>query len=85
MEGTPENRNLRSTVVGDKYISSAQVWRFIEALGRYVDTYETYIWEYDAASKKLGKWLHETYQDTEAEALKVHDYIVENYKKSMIQ
>lgn len=78
MNSTPENKNLKATVVGDVYVSSALIYRYINALGRYVDTYETYIWEYDAANMKLGKLLHETYQRTEEESLKVHGYMVKN-------
>lgn len=85
MENRPENKNIKSTVVGDKLVSSALVWRFIDAIGGYVDTYETYVWEYDAENKKLGKWLHETYQNSEEEVLKVHDYIVDNFSKAMIR
>lgn len=81
MGTTPTNRNLKSTVVNGKLVSSAEVWRFIEYLGGWEKTYETYVWAYDAETKALGKWLHETYQNSEEEALRVHDHMVRNFSQ----
>ncbi|MBG9774275.1 hypothetical protein [Brevibacillus laterosporus] len=77
----PASRNLKTTILNGKYVSSAEVWRFIEYLSGWTKTYETYVWEYDTEKKILGKWLYETYQNSEEEALNVHDHMVSNFTK----
>lgn len=71
--------NIATDIIGNRYVSTAMHPTYISALGSYVKTYETFIWEWDG--DRRGKWLREIYHANEREATKVHGYIVSNLRK----
>jgi hypothetical protein len=56
---------------------------FIQAFGRYVETFETIIWEWDETKEgdKRGKGLHQIHYRTKERAEKIHRQIVESLKR----
>jgi hypothetical protein len=78
-ENIPENRNLKVTIVNDKYVSSAEIWRHLAYAEGFVNSFETFVWEWDLSSQERLTLLHMTYQDSEEECLIVHEHMVTNF------
>lgn len=79
-----KSRNIKTTIIKDRYISSAE----IETTYPFTDikflSYETFVWEYDTNNGR-GKLLYQTNQNTYAESLNVHNYFVKNFCKKIIE
>jgi hypothetical protein len=71
--------NIATDIIGDRYVSTAMHPTFISAYGRQVETYETFIWEWNGVSR--GVWLRAIYHGSEPQARKVHRYITANLRK----
>lgn len=76
IEDRPQNRNVKTSIVNGRYVSSAEIWRFF---GHWSRSFETFVWEIDEANVR-GDLIYMTYQRNENEAIKVHDYMVRNFK-----
>lgn len=79
-----KSRNIKTTIIKDRYISSAE----IETAYPFTDirffSYETFVWEYDM-EKGRGKLIYQTNQNTYAESLNVHKHFVNNFCKKIIE
>ncbi|PKR82889.1 hypothetical protein [Heyndrickxia camelliae] len=77
------SRNIETTIINDRYISSAEIERNYEGIGRFY-SYETFVWEYDKKSHTRRKLLYQTYQNTYTDAINVHLHFIRNFCKNII-
>lgn len=67
-----DSLNVARNTIGKYFISTAMWATGIAATGMRHPTYETFVWEWDAASQKRGKLLKQYYFERRGAAINFH-------------
>jgi len=73
MNTEPKSFNVANNIVNGYYVFTALWSTFVPSAMQCMDTFETFIWEWDYESKKRGKMLRQIYHTGyENTAIKFH-------------
>jgi hypothetical protein len=76
--------NIGWEVVENRCVSTAMIPTTL-SFGLELETFETLIWEWDEMENRRRGILHQIHHASKEEAIKVHNYIVNNLKPLVIR